>query len=91
MISAELIVKFSDAETARAINESLLPDNINVPEGMKINQVRRGKTLRIEVSLSKEEKEIETMTSTLDEFVSHMQTAVQTLEKIQTVEDRGRV
>ncbi|MDG6906500.1 MAG: hypothetical protein JRN20_12015 [Nitrososphaerota archaeon] len=58
----------------------MLPDNVNIPRGMKINQVLRGKTIRVTVSVESHDQ-LTTLISTLDEFVTHIKVAVEALEK----------
>lgn len=81
MITAELVVKFRDAETAAAIASALSPDNVNLPRNMELCQTRREKTLRIEVSV-KQTQSLDTLISTLDELVSHIQATLETLQKV---------
>lgn len=81
MITAELVVKFRDAETAAAIDTALSPDNVNLPRNMELCQTRRGKTLRVEVSV-KQTQSLDTLISTLDELVSHIQATLETLQKV---------
>jgi hypothetical protein len=80
LITAVLSVRFTDSKTAKTIDEALAPDNVKLPKGMKIYQVQRGRILRIEVSIQGN-RAVETLTSTLDEFVSHIQVAVGALGK----------
>jgi len=82
LITSSLQLTFKDVRTAKAVNDALTPDNINLPKGMKINQVRRGSNLTIKVSADKLDS-INSVISTLDELVSHAHTAVQTLEKVE--------
>lgn len=75
LISATLDVRFRDSKTAKVVDNALSPDNINLPRGMKIAQSRRGKSIKIVVSVDREES-LDTLISTLDEFVAHMQVAL---------------
>ncbi|MGI0085132.1 MAG: KEOPS complex subunit Pcc1, partial [Nitrososphaerales archaeon] len=65
-------IKFRDRRTASAVNSALLPDNVDVPEGMQINQKVRGNLLEIKIGISGQRSGIETLISTLDEFVAHI-------------------
>ena len=76
-----LIVTLSDKRIAKVIGEALSPDNIDLPQGMQIDQKILGRNLNVRVSISKVSTiPIETLISTLDEFLSHIQTATHTLE-----------
>ena len=75
-LTAVLTVRFRSSRIGKAVHQALLPDNINLPKGMKINQVVRGKNLTISVTCDS----IETMINTLDEFTSHMDVALKAIE-----------
>ena len=68
-----------------AVDNSLVPDNINFPRGMKFLQRKRGKTLEISIDMDQGETQIETLISTLDEIVSHIYTASNTIEKAEII------
>jgi hypothetical protein len=79
---ADLKVTFSDKRTATAVEEALSPDNVNLPIGMRIDQKIEGRKIIIKVSTADDLKTpIERLISTLDEFLSHIHTATQTIEK----------
>ena len=84
-MSARLEVGFSDKNTLDAVDSSLAPDNINFPRGMKFFQRKRGKTLEISIDMDQGESQIETLISTLDEIVSHIYTASNTIEKAEII------
>ena len=81
LITSTLTVEFNDMRTAKAVNNALLPDNIDIPSGMKIEQALKGRAVRVTVSVENLES-VTALISTLDEFVTHMQAAVATLGKV---------
>ncbi|HZW58096.1 MAG TPA: KEOPS complex subunit Pcc1 [Nitrososphaerales archaeon] len=89
-LSADLVVELEDARTARSINEALIPDNVNLPEGMVIEQRVMNRFLRITILVEDGSPSLETLISTLDEFVSHIHTVTQTLDRIETLDDRHK-
>ncbi len=57
---------------------------------MRISQKVRGRLIRIEVTISGKKRLVETLISTLDEFVAHIHSVTQTLEKIENLHDRHK-
>ncbi len=58
---------------------------------MQIDQKKHGRDLIIKISVSKRSgKAFETLISTIDEFLSHIQTATQTLEKLELMAQLDR-
>ena len=55
---AELSIEFTDKKVLDAVNASLLPDNINFPEGMKFSQRKRGRQLEISIELKNSKRKI---------------------------------
>ena len=82
MISAVFTIRFSNRKSARAVDVALSPDNVKLPQGMKISQTLNGNELRVKISVDSLEK-LSTLIGTLDEFLSHVQVATKTLEGIQ--------
>ena len=78
-------MKFSDQKIARAIEVSLTPDNVDFPEGVHFEQRLVSKELLIEVDQAASDRYVETLISTLDEIVSHIQTAVAAIEKTENL------
>ena len=78
-------MKFSDQKIARAIEVSLTPDNVDFPEGVQFEQRLVSKELLIEVDQAASDRYVETLISTLDEIVSHIQTAVAAIEKTENL------
>jgi hypothetical protein len=64
------------------MSESLLPDNIDFPRGMKLSQRTVGLSLVIKITHD-DRKKIETLISTLDEIVAHIYSATKTLEELE--------
>jgi len=62
-------VSFASAKEAKAVMESLLPDNVMVPEGLSINFKTRKNRLLVEISTH---LSIETFISTVDEILEHL-------------------
>jgi hypothetical protein len=62
-------VSFASAKEAKAVMESLLPDNVMVPEGLYINFKTRKNRLLVEISTH---LSIETFISTVDEILEHL-------------------
>jgi hypothetical protein len=79
MIKSVLTIGLDNQKTAQAVDSALSPDNINLPSGMKISQVRRTNLLKITVEVS-DNAQLATVISTLDEFLSHTQAATKVLE-----------
>ena len=88
-LKAQLRLFFRDNKTASSISDALTPDNIDLPKGMRIVQEveRNSITISIEV---KEMSSLETLISTLDEFVSHVYSVTQTLNRIDILNDRHK-
>ena len=79
MIKSVLTIHLDNPKTAQAVDSALSPDNINLPSGMKISQVRRTNELKITVEVS-DNAQLATLISTLDEFLNHAQAATKVLE-----------
>ncbi|MHB8568282.1 MAG: KEOPS complex subunit Pcc1 [Nitrososphaerales archaeon] len=88
-ISAKAVFHFKNSKTAKAINAALLPDNVNIPNGMKIVQESNGDSIEIKIEIGSN-LALETLISTLDEFVSHISSVTQTLDRIETLNDRHK-
>ena len=83
-LRARLTLVFKDKKTASSISDALAPDNINIPRGMAIRQGTSGNSITIEVE-AETKASLETLISTLDEFVSHVYSATQTLGRIDSI------
>lgn len=67
--SSSMEVSFASAKQAKAVMESLLPDNVMIPEGLSINFKTRKNRLLVEIS---SHLSIETFISTVDEIFEHL-------------------
>jgi hypothetical protein len=72
-------IRYSDENTARAIQKAITPDNIGAPDGMHIIALVEGSTLEIEVF---SDRSIGSLVSTLDDMLSCIQAAEKTLEEV---------
>jgi tRNA threonylcarbamoyladenosine modification (KEOPS) complex Pcc1 subunit len=59
--------EFKDEKTAQSVNNALLPDNVRIPSGMKIAQIRNGSSLEINIMVD-DSVSFETLISTIDEL-----------------------
>ena len=93
-VKARLHVEFADRRTAKAVHEALLPDNHDFPKGMLFKQELRGSKIAITIEQKKPRfdttNSLYTLISTLDEFVAHIYSVTQTLEKIESLHDRHK-
>ena len=72
MIRIRLGVDSADKDTAKAIRASLLPDNVSMPRGLSVKMSLEGSQLLVDVS---SKGEWDTLISTIDEIVEHIQLA----------------
>ncbi|MBT3284064.1 hypothetical protein HN807_03005 [Candidatus Bathyarchaeota archaeon] len=70
-------IDYGDADTAKAIQKAITPDNLNVPDGMHIITVVEGTVLEIEVHT---ERSIGSLVATLDDMLSCIQAAEMAIE-----------
>jgi hypothetical protein len=63
-------IEYKDKETALAIQKSVTPDNLELPDGIHIFLAVLGSTLEIEVM---SERSIGSLVSTLDDLLSCIQ------------------
>jgi hypothetical protein len=64
---AELVLYYSDEETARAVVEAVSPDNFQVPEGMEVSVGRREVEIDVHISCP---KGVGSLIQTLDDLLS---------------------
>jgi hypothetical protein len=76
---ARVECRYSSLKEARAISQSIGPDNIKVPKGMRIRTVCLGKKVISEIEL---EGTIQTLLSTLDDILACTSTAESVLKKV---------
>jgi tRNA threonylcarbamoyladenosine modification (KEOPS) complex Pcc1 subunit len=74
-----ITIEYRDKETARAIQSAIEPDNITLPDGIHILTSLDGSNLSIEID---SERSIGSLVVTLDDLLSCIQAAEQTLEKL---------
>lgn len=63
-------VQFPSAQQARAAVKALIPDNVNLPEGLMLSMFSRGKV--VHVSVGSRRSMMATAASTLDEILEHI-------------------
>jgi hypothetical protein len=69
---AEVVCAYGDERTSKAVAAALGPDNLQVPEGLAISTVRRGRRV---VSVVRLEGRAETLLATLDDLLACTLTA----------------
>ena len=74
-----ITIEYRDKETARAIQSAIEPDNITLPDGVHILTSLEGSSLSIEIDC---ERSLGSLVLTLDDLLSCIQTAEQTLVKL---------
>ncbi len=77
-VSIEVDVPFPDARAARAAMKALIPDNVNMPEGLSISMSSKGSAVRIIVTGSK--TPMNTVVNTVDEILEHISVAKKLVE-----------
>ncbi len=80
---------FRDAKIADSVYTALLPDNVRIPKGMEIDQKRDDSCLEVNVQIGSGVS-LETLISTLDEFLSHITSITHTLDKTEELNDRHK-
>lgn len=63
-------VQFQSVPQARAAVKALIPDNVNLPEGLTLSMFSRGRT--IYVTIRSRQFMLTTAASTLDEILEHI-------------------
>ncbi len=74
-----ITIDYRDKETAIAVQKSISPDNLSLPDGMHIFLAVRGSTLELEVVT---DRSIGSLVSTLDDLLSCVQAAEKALEGV---------
>jgi Transcription factor Pcc1 len=74
--SSAMEISFASAREAKAAMESLLPDNVMVPEGLSIILRTRKNHLLVEIST---DLSIETFIRTVDEILEHLSVGTEVL------------
>lgn len=75
----KILLKYRDNLTATAIQKAIIPDNIGIPDGIKIRAYVEQNILRIEVHSN---RNIGSLISTLDDLLSCIQAAEKSLENL---------
>jgi len=70
-------VTFPSASQARAAVKALIPDNVNLPEGLTLSMFFRGKT--VHVAIGSRLSMMATAASTLDEILEHISVSRQVM------------
>ncbi len=76
---AELSLSYADAETARAVNDAVGPDNYQAPEGMEVSVKVQGERIDIRVVCP---KGVGSLISTLDDLLSCLAAAEKTIGSV---------
>jgi hypothetical protein len=69
---AEIVCTYSDERTSKAVTAAVGPDNLQVPAGLTISTVRKGRRV---VSVVELEGRAETLLATLDDLLACTLTA----------------
>jgi hypothetical protein len=72
-------LKYKDNITAAAIQKAIIPDNIGIPDGIKIKTYVEQNVLRVEAYSI---RNIGSLVSTLDDLLSCIQAAEKSLEDL---------
>jgi len=78
-VSAELSIRYGDAETARFILEAISPDNLQAPPGVSVEARVEGLSLRVSVTCH---KGVGSLVSTLDDLLSCVQAAERAISEV---------
>ncbi len=70
-------IDYGEANTAKAIQKAITPDNMTVPDGMHIITLVNGTVLEIEVHT---DRSIGSLVATLDDMLSCIQAAERAIE-----------
>jgi hypothetical protein len=73
-IDATVEIKCKDKKESRAIHDSLLPDNIDIPKNLKLDMKMIDSSISLEIKFSsniEEGKNMETLLNTFDELMEH--------------------
>lgn len=73
-------VRFETALQARAAIKALIPDNVNLPEGLTLSMFSRGKT--VHVLIGSRQSMMATAASTLDEILEHISVSSRVMAQV---------
>lgn len=77
--SAELSIRYVDAETARFISDAISPDNLQAPLGVSVEARTEGSELLVSVACS---RGVGSLVSTLDDLLSCIQAAERAISEV---------
>ncbi len=77
--STAIKIEYRDRETAIAVQKSVSPDNIKLPDGIHIMLAVMGSTLEIDVH---SDRSLGSLVSTLDDLLSCIQAAEKALDGV---------
>lgn len=78
-VSAELSIRYGDAETARFILEAISPDNLQAPPGVSVEARVEGFSLQVSVICL---RGVGSLVSTLDDLLSCVQAAERAISEV---------
>ena len=73
-IDATIEIKCKDKKESKAIHDSLLPDNIDIPKNLKLDMKMADSSISLEIKFSSNTaggNNIETLLNTFDELLEH--------------------
>ena len=73
-IDASVEIKCKDKKESKAIHDSLLPDNIDIPKNLKLDMKMADSKISLEIKFSSNTaggNNIETLLNTFDELMEH--------------------
>jgi hypothetical protein len=78
--STTIDIQYGDSKTARSIMKAISPDNLDAPEGIKINAKVDGNILKVSITCS---RDIGSLLSTVDDLLSCVQAAERAIDEIE--------
>jgi hypothetical protein len=78
-VSATIIIRYGDADTARSILEAISTDNLRAPPGVSVEASAEVRALRVSVSCS---RGVGSLISTVDDLLSCVQAAERAIEGV---------
>ncbi len=71
-MEAKIVLRYRNAHEAEAVVKAVSPDNVKVPQGLKVKTVRRGSKVLNEIQC---ETTFRTFTATIDDLLSAVSVA----------------